>query len=82
MEHEEMIEVVEELNETIPFELWDNGIEYDYSTNGDVQIIRFCSFVVYCSEEHLEDEIEEAGGLKEFVIQEKNRYINMISKTG
>ena len=78
VEHEEIIKVVEEMNESIPPELHEEGMTFEYATNGYVQIVRFCGFVVYCSEENMSEDVKEAGGLKNFIAQRTNFYTELI----
>ncbi len=80
MKPEEIINVVDELNGELPEEMYENGLGYYFSTNGFVDLVKFCDWVVYCSEENSEDEVEETGGLMQFILQEKNRYIDILLK--
>ncbi len=83
MKPEEIIKVVIELNDDL-FEdeskLYENGVEYSYSTDGYVNLVKFCGYVVYNSDDSSEKEIEKAGGFKQFLVKERNDFIRMLSK--
>jgi len=61
-------------------ELCENGMGYSFSTNGCVDVVTFCEHCIYCSEVDSEEDIEKAGGFKEFLIQERNEFIDMLIK--
>lgn len=83
MKPEEIISVVEELGAElydICPELCESGVDYSYTTNGSYDAVDFCGQSLYCSEWDSEDDIEDAGGFKEFLIQERDRFIDMLVK--
>lgn len=80
MESERIVKIVNDLNNNLSEEMYDNELGYDYLTNGFIDLIKFCDWTVYNSEDNSEDDIEEAGGLREFIMQEKNKYIDMLLK--
>jgi len=80
MRSENIIKVIEDLNQDLPEELYENGIIYDYTTNGFVEIIRFADYEICHSDMNTEEEIEEVGGLKQFLVQQKDKFIDMLIK--
>lgn len=75
----DIIDVIEDLNQDLPEELYEDGIIYDYSTTGYVDIVNFANNIIYHSEINGEEEIEDAGGFKEFLIQERNKFIDKLN---
>lgn len=78
-----ILSTVEELNaelcDVCP-ELYDNGICFEFISTGWVDSVVFCDHCLYCSEFTSEEEIDDAGGFKEFLIRERNSFINMLIK--
>lgn len=60
--------------------LCENGMGYQYITNGNFDVITFCEHCIYCSEFDSEEDIESAGGFKEFLIQQRDKFIDMLIK--
>jgi len=78
-----IIQTVEELGAElydISPELCENGMGYAFTTNGYVDIVTFCEHCIYCSELNSIDEIESAGGFKNYLIQQRDRFIDMLAK--
>ena len=61
-------------------ELCANGMGYKYITNGYCDVVTFCEHCIYCSETDSEDDIEDTGGFKEYLIQQRDRFIDMLAK--
>lgn len=83
MKPEEIISIVEELNSDlydICPELCESGVGYTYTTSGYFDAVDFCNQSLYCSERDGEDDVEDAGGFKEFLIQERDRFIDELVK--
>lgn len=83
MYSQDIISIVEELGAElydISSELCENGMEYQYITNGYFDAVTFCEHCIYCSETDSEEDIESAGGFKEFLIQKRNEFIDMLVK--
>ena len=77
----DIINTVEELEielYDLNHELSDNGMGYAYTTNGMFDAVTFCEQCIYCSEADSETDIEKAGGFKEYLIQQRNRFIDML----
>jgi len=85
MKPEEIINIVTELNNELykdSPELYENGLGYIYLTDGFVDIVKFNDYVVYNSEDYDEEFIVKIGGFKNYVMNERNRYIGMLNKIG
>jgi hypothetical protein len=83
MNQTDIIETVEELEielYDLNHELSDNGMGYQYITNGMFDSVTFCEQCIYCSETDSETDIEKAGGFKEYLIQQRDRFIDMLVK--
>lgn len=79
----QIIKIITELNEELYEDnpqLYENGTQYSYSTNGYVDLVKFCDYPVYHSENHTEEEVDDAGGLKRFLVNGRNNYIGMLTK--
>lgn len=61
-------------------EMCANGMGYKYITNGCCDVVTFCEHCIYCSETDSEDDIKDAGGFMSFLIQERDRFIDMLIK--
>lgn len=82
MKSQDFIDAVEELEielYNLNPELSENGMGYQYITNGMFDAVTFCEHCIYCSETDSKEDIEEAGGLKEYLIQQRNRFIDMLN---
>ena len=88
MKSQDMIYIVEDLEQELYDKdpafyekvLSDTEIGFIYSSNGWSDAVTFCGHCLYCSEVNSEDEIEEAGGFKKFLIQERDKFIDMLVK--
>ena len=80
-----IIDAVAELNYEICEDnpkLCGEGIEFGYHTNGFAEIVNFMGYTVYDSESDIEEDVEAAGGIKQFLIAKVREYIDLISKIG
>lgn len=83
MEPIDMLEIIGELNDELfgkSPELYENGLCYAYISTGWVDVITFCEHCIYSSELNSIDEIESAGGFKNYLIQQRDRFIDMLVK--
>jgi hypothetical protein len=83
MNQTDIIEVVEGLEAElydIDSDLIQNGMGYKYITNGYCDAVTFCEHCIYCSEYDSEEDIEAAGGFKEYLIKQRDRFIDMLVK--
>jgi len=83
MKPEEIIEIITELNNELYEDnpnLYENGLQYEYSTNGYVDFVAFCGYGIYDSENCLEEDVKESGGFKQYLIKERIKFINMLTK--
>jgi len=81
MKPEEIIETITELNDElfeINSDLYESGLNFEYCTNGYVNLVLFCDYRVYDSEDCDEEEIEKLG-FKQYLIKERNEFIDMMS---
>lgn len=79
----DILGVVEDLEAElyeIDSDLCENGMGYKYITNGYFDVVMFCEHCLYCSETDSEEDIEDAGGFKEYLIQQRDRFIDMLVK--
>ena len=78
-----IIEAVMELNSEIcegnP-ELCGEGIEFLYFSNGFAEIVNFMDYTVYSSESDLEEDVEAAGGIKQFLVAKVREHIDLLDK--
>jgi len=78
-----IIEAVVELNSEIcegnP-KLCGEGIQFEYYTNGFADIVNFLGYAAYNSENDLEEDVEAAGGIKQFLIVKVREYIDLLGK--
>jgi len=85
MKTQEIIKTITELNNELYEDspnLYENGLRYIYLTDGFIDIVKFNDYVVYNSEDCDEEYIEKIGGFKNYVMNERNRYIGMLNKIG
>jgi len=78
-----IIDAVAELNYEICEDnpkLCGEGIEFGYHTNGFAEIVNFMGYTVYDSESDIEEDVEAAGGIKQFLIAKTMKYVNMLTK--
>lgn len=80
MKSEDTIQVVEDLNNDLLTEIYEQGIFYNYQTTGYIEVVEFANNIIYHSEIDSEEDIENAGGFKEFLIQKRDELINMLTK--
>ncbi len=83
MKQIDILNIVEELNNDlydVSPELYNNGLSYDFLSNGWVNIVRFCDYCLYNSEMDSEEDVDNAGGLKNYIIQQKDKFIDMLVK--
>lgn len=73
------INLVNDLNEDLDIECYENGICYRYSTNGYVDIIYIGDYELYNSEIHSELDIEECGDFKSFILMRIKEYKKLIN---
>ena len=79
----EIIQTIEELETElcdINIDLYTNGMGYAFTTNGCVDVVTFCEHCIYCSDYDSEEDIESAGGFKNYLIQQRDRFIDMLVK--
>jgi len=82
MKNKEIIAIVEELNGELcetNIELCENGIEFGYHTNGYADLVSFCEYAVFNSEDCDWEDIETCG-LKQYIINKTKEYIATLNK--
>lgn len=80
MNPQDFIDVVNELNEELPEEVYSEGIYYEYCTDGFTDIIKFANFKIFHSDFDTEERIEDVGGVKEYLVRKRNEFIDMLVK--
>ena len=82
MKQKDVIDVVTELNGELcetNMALYENGIQFGYHTDGYSELVNFCGYTVYNSEDCDWEEIE-VFGLKQYIINKTKEYIAMLNK--
>jgi len=74
-----IIELNPEICEDNP-KLCGEGIEFIYHTNGFAEIVSFMDYTVYNSESDIDEDIEAAGGIKQYLVFKVREYIDIVSK--
>jgi len=78
-----IIDAIVELNSEICEDnpkLCGEGIEFGYHTNGFAEIVNFMGYTVYSSDSDMEEDVEAAGGIKQFLIVKVREYVDIVSK--
>lgn len=78
MKPQDFIDAVEELNQEIPEDIYAEGIYYEYSTDGFIDIVNFSHFNIFCSDFDTEERVEDLGGIKEYLLYKRNNFIDML----
>jgi len=83
MKQIDILYMVEDLNDelcNLSPELYDDGSCYNFVSTGWVDVVTFCDHCLYCSEVDSEEDIKNAGGFKEYLIQQRDRFIDLLVK--
>ena len=60
--------------------MYAEGIYYEYSTDGFIDMVDFAHFNIFCSDFDTEMRIEDVGEIKEYLIRKRNEFIKMLVK--
>jgi hypothetical protein len=80
MKPQDFIDAVDELNQELPEEVYAEGIYYEYSTDGFIDMVDFAHFNIFCSGFDTEMRVEDVSEIKEYLIRKRNEFINTLVK--
>ena len=80
MKQQDFIDVVEELNQELPEDIFGEGIYYEYCTDGFENSVDFAGYNIFHSTFDTEDRVEAVGGIKDYLIRKRNEFIDMLVK--